>query len=277
MLETVARTVNKSDNFARLRLVEDMTDLRRWLGDEVDFAGIDIWAWLSQLPAEARVLGSGPQPGRLHVAGLLSGGHSGRSHTYIVGLDDSRFPGAGSQDPLLLDGERTKISDALPTAASQLEERLADFHRLLARLRGRLTLSFASHDLADDRDKFPSPQLLAAFRVVAGNREGSQEDFLKWLGRPVSFAPTDDAFCLDMKDWWLRQLCTGEPVREADRLVLQSFPHLARGNEALGRRGSNEFTPYDGRVEQAGLDLDPTGPNGPVMSSGVWRRSANAR
>ena len=26
--------------------------------------------------------------------------------TFIVGLDDSRFPGAGLQDPLLLDHER---------------------------------------------------------------------------------------------------------------------------------------------------------------------------
>ena len=91
---------------------------------------------------------------------------------------------------------------------------------------------------------------------------------MKWLGCPVSFAPTDDAHCLDMRDWWLRQLCTGEPIRDAEQHVLSCFPHLARGNEALRRRGSPEFTSYDGYVQQAGLDLDPTGDNGPIMSSG---------
>ena len=91
---------------------------------------------------------------------------------------------------------------------------------------------------------------------------------MKWLGCPVSFAPTDDAHCLDMRDWWLRQLCTGEPVRDAEQHVLSCFPHLARGNEALQRRGSPEFTSYDGYVKQAGLDLDPTEDNGPIMSSG---------
>ena len=104
------------------------------------------------------------------------GGHSGRPYTFIVGLDDSRFPGAGSQDPLLLDGERHSISESLPTAASELEEKIDDFYRLLARLRGKVVLSFPGRDVSDDREKFPSPLLLAAYRVVSGNREGTQED-----------------------------------------------------------------------------------------------------
>ncbi len=144
---------------------------------------------------------------------------------------------------------------------------------LLARLRGHLTLSYTGHDLSDDRDKFPSPQFLAAFRILSNQRTGSQEDILKWLGRPVSFAPKDDASCLDMKDWWLRQLCTGEPVFDAESLVLQSFPHLARGKESLAQRASTEFTPWDGRAELAGADLDPTHDGGAVMRSEIWKRA----
>lgn len=267
LLETLSRAVNKSDNFARQRLVEDITDLQSWL-DEDDAVGLDAWEWLSNLPAQARVLGSGPRPGRLHVANLASGGHSGRPYTYIVGLDDSRFPGAGSQDPLLLDGERQRISENLPTAASELEDKIGDFYRLLARLRGKVVLSFPGHDVIDDREKFPSPLLLAAYRLVSGNREGTQEDFLKWISAPASFAPSEDDHCLSINDWWLRQLCCQGPVRDAAGLVLGSFPHLAQGSEARGKRLSAEFTPYDGRVEAAGPDLDPTAPEGPVMSSG---------
>jgi hypothetical protein len=247
--------------------MEDIAELRTWLTDELGPAALDVWGWLSQLPSEARVLGSGPRPGCLHVASLLAGGYSGRGHTSIVGLDDSRFPGAGSQDPLLLDWERARIHDELPTAAAQLEERVRDFQGLLARLRGKLTLSFPSHDLTDDRGKFPGSLLLTAYRLVSGTPDGSQEDFLEWLGSPVSFAPTDETFCLDMKDWWLRQLCGGEPIQDDRQLVLENFPHLAIGTQAREHRDSDAFTPYDGCVTQAGVDLDPTKAGGPVMSS----------
>ncbi|MFH1924616.1 MAG: PD-(D/E)XK nuclease family protein [Planctomycetota bacterium] len=266
LLEKLARVVNKSDSFARQRLVEEVTDLHNWLADE-EVPGLEVWDWLAALPDEARVLGSGPRPGRLHVAGVGSGGHSGRPVTYIVGLDDGRFPGTGSQDPLLLDAERRRISRGLPTAASDLEEKIDAFYRLLARLRGKVVLSFSGHDLVDNREKFPSPLLLAAYRILSGNREGTQEDFLKWLGPPASFAPSENERCLSVSDWWLRQLCSDPPVREAERLVMRSFPHLASGREATGQRSSSAFTPYDGRVEQAGLDLDPCASHGPVMSS----------
>lgn len=268
LLETLSRSVNKSDNFARQRLIEDITELRSWLDDASDPAAIDVWSWLSDLPREARVLGSGPRPGCLHVAGVSNGGYTGRGHTFLVGLDDGRLPGGGSQDPLLLDWEREKICPELPTAAGQLAERLSDFYHLVARLRGKVTLSFSSRNLADDKEKFPSSLLLSAWRIVAGDREGSQEDFLKWLASPVSFAPANGQYALDLKDWWLQQLCVGEPVQEAEQLVLASYPHLAQGRDATEHRSSAEFTVFDGRVEQAGADLDPTRDKGPIMSSG---------
>ena len=55
--------------------------------------------------------GLGPRGGCLHVAHVLAGGHSGRPHTFIVGLDDGRFPGVGLQDPILLDEERRASPD----------------------------------------------------------------------------------------------------------------------------------------------------------------------
>ena len=142
----------------------------------------------------------------------LSGGHSGRSHTFIVGLDDSRFPGTGLQDPLFLDGERRAVSPQLPTATGDLEQKIQDFHRLLARLRGKLTLSYSCHDLIDNREKFPSPLLMAAYRIISGNHEGAQEDFFKWMPAAVSFAPATEDCCLNPTEWWLWRLCAGDEV-----------------------------------------------------------------
>ena len=86
------------------------------------------------------------------------------------------FRGLGLQDPLFLDGERRAVSSALPTATGDLEEKIKDFHRLLARLRGKLTLSYSCHDLVDNREKFPSPLLMAAYRIISGNHEGTYAD-----------------------------------------------------------------------------------------------------
>ncbi|MFO8009141.1 MAG: PD-(D/E)XK nuclease family protein, partial [Candidatus Brocadiia bacterium] len=208
-----------------------------------------------------------PRPGCLHVDHLLSGGHSGRGHTFLLGLDDSRFPGAGLQDPLLLDSERRKLSPELPTAAGRLKEKLVEFVRLLARLRGTVTLSFPCQSVVEDRELFPSSAVLAAYRLISGNREGEQQDLLKWLPAPVSFAPCDSAFCLDATEWWLWRLTEPEPVTNARELVRSRFPHLARGEQAAAARGADAFTPHDGHVPEADQDLDPTQETGRVMSS----------
>jgi hypothetical protein len=43
--------------------------------------------------------------------------------------------------------------------------------------------------LADDREMFPSPVELSAFRILSGQREGDQSDMLRWLPSASSFAP----------------------------------------------------------------------------------------
>ena len=77
-------------------------------------------------------------------------------HTFIVGLDDGRFPGAGLQDPILLDEERKRLSKNLRTSSGELARRIDLFAVLFARLRGTITLSYSCYDLADDREMFPA-------------------------------------------------------------------------------------------------------------------------
>jgi RecB family exonuclease len=272
LLEHVARTVNKTDNYASEALIKEIDDLLRWAsGDEP--LGIDPWQWLAALPGQTQILGSGPRPGCLHVASIFTGGHSGRAHTYLVGLDEGRFPGSGTQDPLLLDAERRAIDERLPTAASQLDERLAAFQHLLARLRGQVTLSYSCHDLVDDRPRFPSPLLVAIYRRTTGRDDATQHDLIQWLDRPASFAPLCSDGAISPSEWWLWRLC-GPAARPDDApLVLRSFANLTRAAEAARCRASTAFTDYDGRVPDAGEELDPTADGGPVMSSSKLERA----
>ncbi len=234
--------------------------------------GLDIWKWLTDLCLSTPVRGEGPRPGRLHVAPVYGGGHSGRKHTFIVGLDDSRFPGAGLQDPLLLDGERIRVSDDLPTAASRLAGTVQGFARLLARLRGKVTLSYCCRSLEDDRDLFPSPMVLAAFRILSGNPEGDQDDLTRWLPDPASFAPDSLDRCLDLTESWVWWMCAGQEIEDPQAVIARSFPHLGRGFVAREARASDRFTEYDGHVPEAGLDLDPARPGGPVLSASALEK-----
>ena len=227
----------------------------------------DVRDWLVALPAETRVGGSGPRPGCLHADHVRSGGHSGRPHTFIVGLDDGRFPGAGLQDPLLLDSERARLDPALPTAGRRLEETVQGFKRLLGRLRGTATLSWPSRDVVEDSERFPSQVVLDAFRLARAAPEADQADLARAAGTPASFAPEAPERALDLGEWWLWRFTGDEAVANAGEILAQRAPHLVRGLEAAAQRAGAAFTAWDGRVPLAGADLDPTAPTGKVLSS----------
>jgi len=260
------RTTGRLDNFARERLDEELAGMLHWLErrGEGDFG---LRGWIELLPRETRVLGSGPRPGQLHVDHVISGGHSGRRRLFVLGLDDSRFPGAGLQDPLLLDGERRRLGAGMATAGERLEERSAAFRRLLARQGGETTLSWSCRDVTADSEQFPGAVVLDAFRLHSGNSTADQKDLLDTLALPSSFAPVSEGEELDLAEWWMRRLTEKERVGNTAELLLCSASHLARGVRAAAARRGPGFTPWDGYVPEAGADLDPSAATGKVLSS----------
>ncbi len=265
-LERHARHTSRFDEFVRQKLSDEIRELTEWIGQE-DLEGLEGRKWLEERCLASPVRGERPQPGCFHVASVQEGGHSGRSHTFVLGLDDSRFPGAGLQDPILLDRERRRVSGELPTAAGRLDRTGRGFARLLGRLRGTVTLSYCCRSLSDDREMFPSPILLDAYRILAGDPQGDQEDLLRWLPEPASFAPRHPDRCLDPTESWFCWMCEGDGIQEPESVLAGSFPHLGRGFDARKARASNRFTEYDGHVPQAGLDLDPSRPDGTILSA----------
>ncbi|MFV1957689.1 MAG: hypothetical protein ACC669_10695, partial [bacterium] len=134
-LNEFARCADRLDGYSQKHLVEEICEMAEWVGMFPGPFNFDIIQWLAGLPEQVRIAGSGPSPGKIHVAHLLAGGHSGRSNTYIVGLDEGRFPGAGLQDPILLDTERRRLSEKLPASQDLNSRKTRDFYRLLSRLR----------------------------------------------------------------------------------------------------------------------------------------------
>ena len=266
-LATCARGVGRFDGFAAEKLGEELEEMAHWLGRAGGMTAADVRDWLVALPAETRVGGSGPRPGCLHADHVRSGGHSGRPRTFVVGLDDGRFPGAGLQDPLLLDSERARLDPGMPTAGARLEETVQGFKRLLGRLRGTATLCWPSRDVVEDSELFPSQVVLDAFRLARAAPDADQAELARAAGTPASFAPVAPERALDLGEWWLWRFTGDEAVANAGELLEQRAPHLVLGRRAAAQRASAAFTAWDGRVALAGADLDLYGPTGRVLSS----------
>jgi PD-(D/E)XK nuclease superfamily len=266
-LENHTRQAGRLDAYASRALIKKIKELQRVFDSAELKSSHDIHAWLNELPAETWVGGEGPRDGRLHVADVLAGGHSGRPHTFIIGLDDGRFPGSGTQDPMLLDDERKRLSPELPTAARQLAKRLDLFVRLLARLRGTVTLSYSCHNLADDREMFPSSIVLSAFRILSGNREADHAALNRWLAPAESFAPDVAKKALTESEWWLWRATGPEDIIDPKAVIGARYPHLGRGFLLADERGSDRFTVFDGWIPGRATELDLTATTGPPVSA----------
>jgi ATP-dependent helicase/nuclease subunit B len=268
-LENMARPVSQFDFYSRRKMIDEIMEFSSCLQERGELKGEDAWEWLDGLTEELYLGGLGPRPGRLFVSNISRGGHSGRKYTFIIGMDDGRFPGAGLQDPLLLDAEREKLSTELATASGWIAKKIRTFHSLLARLRGTVTLSYSCRDLVEDREMFPSAVMLSLYRLLSGNREGDLQAMLGWLGPTVSFAPDDGSSAANETEWWLWRACTGKKINDPERVIGREFPHLGRGFCASRARAGSCFTEYDGYVPEAGKDYDPSLKTGPVLSASM--------
>ncbi len=265
-LETCARSSDEMDNYAVVILTQNLRQLEQALESTPVMQGIDIVGWIMSLTERLKIMGAGPRPGMIHVDNVYSGGHTGRSHTFIVGMDDVRFPGAGRHDPLLMDSEREKLSGNLPQTRFEPSKRIENFGLLLARLRGSITLSYSCLDLKAERTNFPAAILFSIYRILSNQRESDQNAMLEWLGLPASFVPILKENALTPNEWMLSAFCSDLVGARTD-LIIAMKPGLAKGLQARSARLSEHFTEYDGKIGTPKPRHDPTNPSGPVMSS----------
>jgi RecB family exonuclease len=215
------------------------------------------------------IVSAPPAPGHVHAARLGRGGWSGRPHTFVLGLDEARFPGPSRQDPVLLDSEREALNRGrdprltLP-GRTLAARRLAELHGLLARLRGRAVLSFSNRDILQDAERFPSPALLELFRKGASREGASWEDFAAALPRPASFVP--EGAPLDESEWWLARVAETPGAPGLEEEVARAYPWLGDGARAEEARGGDAFTKWDGRLSDA-AGLDPRLTREPLSAS----------
>lgn len=249
--EFLARHVRRDsrlDTAARRRLRLKVEQALAWL-ETARPPDWDARGWLESLLHQAHVHDQGPRPGAVHVSPLLSGAHSGRRRVFVLGLDDTRFPGQGLQDPVLLDEERAALSEALPLGADEPRRRLERLVDLFGRLprNAKVTFSCLAGSLEEDREMFASPPLQTIVDLAVCGGEHWQ--------RPVSFIPQRRDSAVTESEWWLRQL-----VEAGDDAVSQLWlrhPHYRGGQRAWDARRGSQLTRYSGFVPAAAVHLSP--------------------
>jgi ATP-dependent helicase/nuclease subunit B len=220
--------------------------------------------WLKDLAAGLRVGASGPAPGHLHLSSWRAGGFSGRPVTFVTGLDQGNFPGAGIQDPILLDEERERLNEVrkaplLRTTAESLRQSLWGMAAMLARLRGRLTLSYSAFDIIEERQSFPSSIVLQAARLGEGKPELDYSGLAKLIeergGGARGFLP--ETRVLDETDWWLGKLAPGGMLRDGMEAVKSNFDLLGRGIFGLERRERAAVGEFEGKIKIDPKEVHP--------------------
>jgi ATP-dependent helicase/nuclease subunit B len=203
------------------------------------------------------VAGERPRAGHLFAGALAQCGYAGRAHIFVVGLEEGRVFSSATEDPVLLDEERERISPALRLSTDRIDEAV---HSLLSRLAvsdAAVTFSYSSRDTREFRETFASWLMLQAHRLQQGNPSLSYPDMKKALGEPASAVPASRDRALSAAGWWVRSIVgTGG---DGSIAVDVTFPAIARGRSADDMRNSPDVTEFDGYVPQAGLVLDPAG------------------
>lgn len=196
---------------------------------------------------------SNPKPGHVHVAHYRSGGYSGRSNTFVLGLDQIRFPGVMLQDPVILDLERRQLSPHMVLASQLLDENVYLIAKILSSLRRNVTLSYSCRDLREDREIFPSSLLLRVYRLITTDRNVDYRALTRYLGEPVGFIPKPDAVSLNDWEWWVAQ----KEVRYGSESVCGSYQHLLEGERAETARDEKVLSEYDGWIPSSTGSMDP--------------------
>lgn len=217
---------------------------------------------LQAIAASVTTDAAGAAPGCIHVVPLSAGGLSGRSHVFVLGMSETVFPGTVANDPILTDEERRQLSEDLQVSADVARQRAFDFGQAMARVRGSLRLSYATHSLADGSRLFPSPLLLQAYRLggvrsrvsgfgkekAAVRLSAGYEELEAALGTPASFIPEQAPLGSD--EWWLSKIAQDGVLNDAQEAVLAVFQDLRSGRYAAQQREESESGEFDGRLKR---------------------------
>ncbi|MBV8453285.1 MAG: PD-(D/E)XK nuclease family protein [Deltaproteobacteria bacterium] len=175
----------------------------------------------------------------------------------VPGLAERMFPKKLTEDPLLPDSMRQKLSSELPLQHDRVaNERLA--LRLAAGCAKRAIFSYPRVDIDQGRPRVPAFYMLEILRAAEGRLPGFGELAKRAAGEQASRlgwpAPEQPQDAIDEVEFDLAVLdrlagAAPETTVGAAHYLLDANPHLGRALRARARRWLHRWTPNDGMAE----------------------------
>lgn len=264
IIEEFAYEADPLDKEAKYKIIEDLQTLADSANEDIRVE--DAILRLTELIEPLRIGSSIPKPGKIHMTHYQQGLWIQRPYTFIVGLDNKRFPGQTREDPILLDTERKNITEELSLKSNRTRDHLAHMHQLLSLTKGTMILSYSAFDPVENREVFPSSLLLYLYRLKKGKPDADYSELLTSLGTIKGFIPRQSKR-LDESEWWLDQLLLQRKNQEVLSTIFQLYPHIEQGVYASDHKNSTRFTEYDGRIQMNNSLFDPKKNHSLVVSS----------
>ena len=186
---------------------------------------------LSELITNLSFKAEAAKPGHLAIAPLSRAGYTNRAHIYITGMDEATFPGGATEDPILLDGERSGVSGELELRRTRPAEQVWHLIRVLGMAYSKVTLLSCHRSLSDSRERYPA----ALFQQAAEQMNINPVPVARAL-------PENSAQALDDAE----ALIAYHASADYESIVHQTFPHLVAGQKARRNREWDGLTTYDG-------------------------------
>ena len=223
-LERFARVSSDRDKVAIDSLKERLEQIEA--ADPENRPHPEAPARLLEMLREHKIEASTARQGAVYAVPVHRAGYAGRKHLFVVGLDETTFPGTPIEDPVLLDDERSRLSPALTLKRTGPGEQVWHLHRVLRSGAGRVVLIARRSGIHDAREVYPS----AAFQALLESEAPIHQPLV---------GPAEDA--LQASESFLGGVVSADLVRA----LASTYPHLSAGYAARAARESG-FTAFRG-------------------------------
>lgn len=247
IIAKMANSTSFYDEAAKTSLLEKIEQLVPYTNEVISVQ--EALFHIEELLLNMNIGASRAKPGHLHVCSYQKGTYISRNSRFLVGLDQQRFPGSQSENPLLLDKERSNLGKNIPLLQHSITKKNYVMLQLIASSAGHVHVSCCQFDINDNRLLSPSYLFLQCYRYITGDHDADFKQLQKEF-------PCKEVELVIKKEWWVPKVTASE-TSEIEWKLLKQFNQLVDGMEAEEFRKSSSFTVYDGKVESDTTHLDP--------------------
>ena len=201
-----------------------------------------------------KVGASSSKTGHIHFTSYKNAIWNNREYNFIIGLDESKFPGQTVEDPILLDTEREKLNN-LELSKKRNKENIEIMTQLLENIDDKIWLSYSNFDNIDNREIAPSSFLLQVYRYLENDNTIDYGELKDKIEVTNTFIPKSNAEILNEKEKWLFYDRKNK-LKNIENIFSEKYSNIMRGEKAL-KKMTDGFNEFNGNINVKAAEEDP--------------------